>query len=423
MKKTSQALLKAIQLSGALVHSTEFFCETRLKPTYFKREEKMGFVNLIAFILNNTKKSLQFELDNFFKKVQGPDSSITKQAFSKARQKLSPKAFVILFQAIVQQFYESNDFKTYRDFRLLAIDGSTLELQNTEELRNAYGFAENRTHQIARARISGLYDVQNHLLVDALIDRYDIDEQDFAIRHIAKLLEYGLKNDLILFDRGYPSKKLIALLMESHINFLMRVSSQFISEVNQVKQPDKIVEFKYKRQTYRIRVVKFVLDSGNEEILISNLTEANFKIDDFKQLYFKRWGIETKYNELKHKLELENFTGEKPIVIEQDFYASIYLSNMAALAKMASDEQIQERNQDKNLKYELQTNTNILIGKLKDRLIFLVLEPNARKKKKMLKKLINELSKNVVPIRPNKTWPRIKKTTRDRYPMNQKKCL
>ena len=127
----------------------------------------------------------------------------------------------------------------------------------------------------------------------------------------------------------------------------MRVSSQFIKEVNQVQGQDEIVEFKYKRQTYRIRVVKFILDSGIEEILISSLTEQSFTIDDFKQLYFKRWGIEIKYYELKHKLEIENFTGEKPIAIEQDFYASMYLTNMAALAKMASDEQIRERNQEK----------------------------------------------------------------------------
>ena len=207
MKKTAQSLLKAIQLSEKLINSLEYFCEARIKHTYFKREGKMGFVKLIAFILNSTKKSLQFELDNFFKVIQGTDCSITKQAFSEARQKLSPKAFIILFQAVIQQFYEPNDFKTYRGFRLSAIDSSTLELQNTEELRKAYGFAENKTHKIARARVSGLYDVENHFLIDAIIGRYDVDEQNFAFQHIAKLLEYGLKNDLILFDRGYPSKE------------------------------------------------------------------------------------------------------------------------------------------------------------------------------------------------------------------------
>lgn len=51
-----------------------------------------------------------------------------------------------------------------------------------------------------------------------------------------------------------------------------------------------------------------------------------------------RWGIEIKYDELKNRLEIENFTGKTKIDIEQDFYASIYLSNMIELARKDSDE-------------------------------------------------------------------------------------
>lgn len=64
------------------------------------------------------------------------------------------------------------------------------------------------------------------------------------------------------------------------------------------------------------------------------------KIEDFKELYFKRWGIEIKYDELKNRLEIENFTGATKIAIEQDFYASIYLSNMIELARKDIDETV-----------------------------------------------------------------------------------
>jgi hypothetical protein len=50
-------------------------------------------------------------------------------------------------------------------------------------------------------------------------------------------------------------------------------------------------------------------------------------------MYFKRWGIEIKFDELKNRLQIENFTGDTKEKILQDFYASIYLSNMASLAK------------------------------------------------------------------------------------------
>jgi hypothetical protein len=37
-----------------------------------------------------------------------------------------------------------------------------------------------------------------------------------------------------------------------------------------------------------------------------------------------RWGIEMKYDELKDRLQIENFTGTTKIAIEQDFYSTIY---------------------------------------------------------------------------------------------------
>lgn len=419
----NKMFLTTAQDTGSLMKTLGYLCDARVKSSYFSRERKMDFLSIITFILNLTKKSLQLELDDFFRDVQGSETRITKQAFSKARQKISPKAFSILSERLIRLFYTATDLKTFKGYRLSAIDGSTVELKNTPELRAAFGYAENGVTQIARARVSGLYDLENDIMIDALIDQYNIDEREFAIKHIKKLLEYGLQKDLILFDRGYPSKELIAFLIKNGIDFVMRVSTFFLKEVNQVKGHDEIIKFRYKREEYQLRVIKVMLETGEAEILITSILDQSFSNKDFKGLYFKRWGIETKYNIIKHKLELENFTGEKPITVEQDFNASIYLSNMAALAKISADEKIQERNQDKDLKYEYQTNTNILIGKLKDRLILLLLEPNEQERLAMFNRIIEEIARNSVPIRPGRHFKRIKKTTRDRYPMNQKKAL
>ena len=41
-------------------------------------------------------------------------------------------------------------------------------------------------------------------------------------------------------------------------------------------------------------MIKVVLDSGETEVLLTNLYDQNkFKTNYFKQLYFSRWGIET----------------------------------------------------------------------------------------------------------------------------------
>jgi hypothetical protein len=47
-------------------------------------------------------------------------------------------------------------------------------------------------------------------------------------------------------------------------------------------------------------------------------------------IYYKRWPVETKYGQIKQKLELENFSGRLVENIRQDFYAVMTVSNMLA---------------------------------------------------------------------------------------------
>ena len=142
-----------------------------------------------------------------------------------------------------------------------------------------------------------------------------------------------------------------------------------------------------------MRVIKFELESGIIETLVTNLFDETISLEDFKELYFKRWGIEVKFNEIKNKLQVENFTGKTVIAIEQDFYATMYLTNMVAQAKKDANEVIQENSKNKNLKFEYKVNTNVLIGKLKDTLITMLIIKNPWKRSKILKSIQCEIEK------------------------------
>jgi hypothetical protein len=89
-------LSEAIDVIHSSIRDYGFMCSSRSDPKYFTRKGKIGFVNLIAFTLNFVRKSLQLELDSFFKLIKS-DASITKQAFSQARQKISYEPFKMLF--------------------------------------------------------------------------------------------------------------------------------------------------------------------------------------------------------------------------------------------------------------------------------------------------------------------------------------
>ncbi|ELP57936.1 transposase DDE domain-containing protein [Clostridium pasteurianum DSM 525 = ATCC 6013] len=199
-------------------------------------------------------------------------------------------------------------------------------------------------------------------------------------------------------------------------------NSTFRKKINAANQ-DQIIQIKYNKRIYDVRIIKFHLESGVEEVLVTNLFDESITLSDFKKLYFMRWGIEIKYDELKNRLEIENFTGTTKIAIEQDFYASIYLSNMIELARKDSDEFVAFQRKDKNNKYEYKTNFNILIGSLKDKLIMMYLEESPRKRNKIYKDIMEKVSRSDIPIRPDRQNSRIKKFARGKYKTNKKRSL
>jgi phosphoenolpyruvate carboxylase len=124
---------------------------------------------------------------------------------------------------------------------------------------------------------------------------------------------------------------------------------------------------------------------------------------------------------LKNKLQIENFSGYTTIAIEQDFYASIYLNNIAAGFKY--DIQNSKEIKKQVTKYTYKINENILIGKLKNRLIKAILSDDEAYTDKIIDRLIKEIGRNIIPIRPNRQNQRKKDSCGIKYPPNMKKSI
>ena len=130
-----------------------------------------------------------------------------------------------------------------------------------------------------------------------------------------------------------------------------RVSTRSLREINEASQPDQIVTVSRKGKRLRLRVVNIELESGVWEKLVTNLP-ADFSIGDLKELYTKRWGIETSYRFLKQKAVVETFTGESKAAVLQDFHAAILILNIAAIAQreqqdilIQGDEHLDQKNE------------------------------------------------------------------------------
>jgi len=224
---------------------------------------------LTLFIINLVRKTLQLEIIKFTDDL-GVEN-VSKQAFSKARKKLNPKVFQLLNEKFISEFYTDNDILKFHGFRLLAIDGSKIQLPASNEIIKEYGCSKSQYgNEIPMAQASTLFDILNKITVHSIIAPNNASERILAIRHLDILTEMqqygdGRDKDLILLDRGYPSNALLAKFALDQRNFVMRCSKVFLTQfapMLKTNQKDVILTFKIfdssRRKRVRDRVLKLL---------------------------------------------------------------------------------------------------------------------------------------------------------------------
>lgn len=410
------------------------------KPSDFSRNRKLTFDRTIFLILNMLKRSLAIEVREFFELIGNENISCSKAAFTIQRKKLKSSFFELWNKLLVDCFYNYYDdnVKKWNNFLLIGVDGSTAYLFNKQEVKNYFGVQENQFTQTPIARVIKFYDVLNKINIFSKICSIKISEQAIVSNHLEKLPE----NSLSIYDRGFPSFSLMYLLInqERTRHFVMRCKScfnkQVIAFVNS-SQDDIIVEmfpnenaiekmYQYKysvsKKTYiKVRMVKVVLNTGEIEVLLTNLyNQQTYKTDCFKELYFMRWGIETSYGEDKNAQQLEQFSGHSVWSIEQDFYALIFVANIQSLIEKQCEPFLEKKNKERVHNYKI--NKNISIGSMKNKIVTLFLTEDPES---ILLYLQNLFEQHIEPIRPNRSYSRkiVKKSPRFKTLTNYKRAI
>ena len=370
-------------------------------------------------MLNFLRKSLSLEIENFMGLFRiGSNSKFTKSAFVQARKKVSPEVFDRLSQILLNEFYTDNApaIKLWKGFRLLGVDGSRITLPITSELKAIYGETKNQSDTVlVQARCSVIYDVLNKYVLEGVLGPIKRGERDLALEHLAHCKD----NDLIIYDRGYPSYDFINEHLKRGFDYLMRVKTGYSGLIKDFDKsgkkslvvdlyPGKNVKLSNKEYTknspIKVRLIRIELGQGQVEILMTSLLDSNpYPTNQFKELYFKRWGVETFYDELKNKLRIEHFSGYSNQSILQDFKAALFVSNVQTLIISELEEELKESNLGK--KYDYKINTNISYGLLKNRVVTLFLDEKSAGTD-IVEELKSLYKSHLVPIRPNRKFER-----------------
>lgn len=281
----------------------------------------------------------------------------------------------------------------------------------------------------------------NRMILESDCNRVKFDEMRIAEKQIDCIPETIGKEQpfIIIMDRGYPSTPAFIHMIDKDIKFLVRLrSSDYKKEQQALDKDDSIVEILLDRTRINhyegtedgtrmkelgkitLRMVKVYLDNGNVEVLATNLSQTEFNSIEIAELYKMRWGIETAYETLKDRLQLENFTGTKPTLILQDIYSTIYVSNLAEDIIRDVEKEMDEKEQ--HTKHKMVINQTVSIGILKNDLIYIFIEKDKKRKNQLFEQLYNDISKNLVPVRPNRHYNRTKGQLAGKYSNTHKRA-
>lgn len=356
---------------------------------------------------------------------------VTKSAFTQARSHIDFLVFKRLNVIASDLFYKRSNYHKWHDFRVLAVDGSRAQLPNHKTVKEEFGvhlMGPKADSPQSLALISMLYDVLNLISIDSSIGKYTDSERDHLVGH----LERTQKGDLLLLDRGYPCFWLLFLMQAKGLEFCVRLKGNWWKVVNEfINEPEmeKIVRLHlpkkdqhkldqypdYKDKTIEVRLVKVILSTGETEILCTSLLDKQqYKIEEFKELYAKRWVVEENaYKMLKCRCELENWSGKTALSVKQDFYAKTLALTLLAAYKHPIEEKIkQEFKKGNERKHDQKINNTFALSVLKEGLFGIFIKKQMEKAMKYMDEIIFR-TKEIV--RPNRSVKRNKKPKRAFY--------
>ena len=287
----------------------------------FSRNRKLPFDKVIHLLISLGGNSIYRGL----LESQGYNlDTVTASAFIQQRDKILPHAFEFLLNSFTNSFLVT---KKYRNYRLLAVDGSALRIARNPNHPDTYFKNQAGGKGFNMLHLNVLYDLCNKIYVDALVQpRRRMNENVALIEMINR--SSITDNTILTADRGFECFNNFAHIIEKGWNYLIRVkdinsngilsafplpsTDEFDISIQRTltrkhdnkeidDHPDiyKVLPSRAKFDLFddngfypiSFRIVRFKITDDSYETVITNLNQSDFPPDELREIYNIRWKI------------------------------------------------------------------------------------------------------------------------------------
>jgi hypothetical protein len=254
-----------------------------------------------------------------------------KSGISQARSRLGAEPVKELYEAVVVPIAERRTKGAwYRDWRLISLDGSTLDVADTVENEEVYGRpgASRGSSAFPKIRFVGLLENGTHVLWAAQLAPYEIT----LAQQVVPSLQKGM---LCLADRFFPSYQLWQAAATTGAELLWRTRQNARLEVDRRLADGSYLSRIYpstsdrrnQRKAIVVRAIDYRLKDMPEaepvyRLITTILDPKQAPARELAALYHERWEIETALDELKTHLRGAQIVlrSKTPELVKQEFY-------------------------------------------------------------------------------------------------------
>lgn len=261
-------------------------------------------------------------------RVAGPSG------ISQARSRLGAEPLKQLYEGIVCPIAEkSTKGAWYRHWRLVSVDGSTLDIADTVENEKAFGRpgASRGSSAFPKLRFVSLLENGTHVLWGARQGAYAVGEVTLA-RDVMRSLSKGM---LCLADRGFAGYSLwqtaaqtgADLLWRTRHNAQLGVDRRFADGSYLSRIYASTSDRRKQRNPIIVRVIDYRLEEVPDaeplyRLMTTILDPERAPATELAALYHERWEIENAFDELKTHLRGAQIIlrSKTPELVRQEFY-------------------------------------------------------------------------------------------------------
>lgn len=372
-KAQTRKLTSILNNLSKSIQSEEIKESCRIDTSTFSRNRLIPVETLLNELIFRHHNTANKDISFAFQERRAP----SKQALIKREGQLNPKVWRVLLKKLREEMDSAGLMeKRLKGYRLIAIDGTTLELPPSKKLNQVFGGYLNQYYPTREslltpvAKLSSAYDPLNHQFLDVIINECNTSEIPMMFEHFDRLFNY-LKGEKVIFllDRYYGSVEFFLWCRLNGFNYIVRAKKSFFKHQRALVEEkqdvilkievDKAWRKRLKREEIRnyaakepelkVRLIKSdynyteqnrvkaeagtyytkrVEKSCHSEYF-TDLNEDIFSPEEIVSLYHDcRWPIEVAYDVLKNDLEITQVHTTDPIAIINMVLAKFLLFNL-----------------------------------------------------------------------------------------------